>query len=326
MKMNRNMYYNYIDEKLTTLSSRIITRGRFNLLELNIHSEIFLADLFNILFDYELRNENQVNQNVESIDLIDEKNKVIIQVSATNTKQKINTTLSKESLSKYAGYVFLFIFIGKSNEALKQGTFSNPHDLDFTPAKHIFDIESILKIILNFKIEKQKSVYDLVRAELGNEIDVIKVDTNLAAIINILSQENLSDEINAVQIDSFEIENKIKFNNLDRIKNVVSEYAMYNGKIGEKYTEFDKMGANKSFSVLRYINNLYIKLRTTNENEVDLFYLIIAELIDVIQKSKNYYEISYEELECCVYIIVVDSFIRCKIFENPEGYNYVVTR
>ena len=36
--------------------------------------------------------------------------------------------------------------------------------------------------------------------------------------------------------------------------------------------------------------------------------------------SNNYAEIPYEELEICVEIIVVDAFIRCKIFENPEGY------
>ena len=57
----------------------------------------------------------------------------------------------------------------------------------------------------------------------------------------------------------------------------------------------------------------------------ELFFLIISSIIDVIKNSKNYIEIPYEELELCVSIIVVDAFIRCKIFKNPEGYRYVVT-
>ena len=56
-----------------------------------------------------------------------------------------------------------------------------------------------------------------------------------------------------------------------------------------------------------------------------MFFSIIDNLIQLIMKSKNYVEIPYEELEMCVSILVVDAFIRCKIFKNPEGYNHVVT-
>ena len=38
--------------------------------------------------------------------------------------------------------------------------------------------------------------------------------------------------------------------------------------------------------------------------------------------SPNFNEIPTEELELCVNIIVVDAFIKCKIFKNPKGYNY----
>lgn len=47
------------------------------------------------------------------------------------------------------------------------------------------------------------------------------------------------------------------------------------------------------------------------------------KLMILIQNSKNYLQIPYEELEMCVGMVVVDAFIRCKIFKNPEGYNYV---
>ncbi|EGQ98798.1 hypothetical protein VCHE39_1684 [Vibrio cholerae HE39] len=50
----------------------------------------------NLLYGYELENLNKVLQNVEAIDLIDHKNKIIIQVSSTCTKNKVESALEKE--------------------------------------------------------------------------------------------------------------------------------------------------------------------------------------------------------------------------------------
>ncbi|BDR82080.1 hypothetical protein N072000002_22710 [Clostridium tetani] len=43
--MNRQNYYNYIHEKLMVLFYRVKNNGRLNLLDLNIHSENFFAEL-----------------------------------------------------------------------------------------------------------------------------------------------------------------------------------------------------------------------------------------------------------------------------------------
>lgn len=86
--MNRSYYFNYIEEKLNTLAVRIKKRGKLNLLDLNIFSETFFADMLNIVFGFQLKNLNIIEQNVEGIDLIDEKNKIVAQVSSTCTKQK----------------------------------------------------------------------------------------------------------------------------------------------------------------------------------------------------------------------------------------------
>ena len=101
---------------------------------------------------------------------------------------------------------------------------------------------------------------------------------------------------------------------------------MYYHKLDEKYTEFDKQGANKSLSVFRVIKGQYTKLLAESKNSHDLFFAIINGVIGIIMNSKNYIEIPYEELEMCVHILVVDAFVRCKIFKNPEGYNHVITR
>ena len=40
---------------------------------------------------------------------------------------------------------------------------------------------------------------------IGNSVDLVKVDSNLASIINILSQEDLTGIIDSPEINSFEI-------------------------------------------------------------------------------------------------------------------------
>lgn len=324
--MKRNNYFNYIESHLNTLALRIKNRGKINLLDLNIHSETFFADMLNILLNLELKNLNTIKQNVEGIDLVDTTNKVIAQVSSTCTKQKIESSLIKEIFLEFNGYTFKFISIAENADKFRGTVFSNPHCAAFDSKSDIFDIPSILKIVLNMPIAMQKKLYTFIKDELGDEIDIVKVDTNLATIINILSDENLSDVINSPEINSFKINEKIDFNNLLTVQEIIDEYKVYYKKLDEKYTEFDKQGANKSLSVFRVIKSQYTRLSSQNKNESELFIAIVDGVIDIIIKSKNYKEIPYEELEMCAYILVVDAFIRCKIFKNPEGYSHVIAR
>ncbi len=323
--MNRSQYFNYIEDKIDYLSYRIGKRGKINLLDLNIYSETFFAEMINMLLKLNLKNMNAIKQNVEGIDLIDHDNKVVAQVSSTNTKQKIENSLKKEIIKKYKDYRFIFIPIVGDSDALRLKTFRNPHGINFNPEEDIYDTKAILNLVLNMKIGEQQNFYTFIKEELGNEVDLVKVDTNLAAIINILAKENLVNIPNSLQINHFEINRKIEFNNLQNAKGTIDLYKVYYSKLDEKYTEFDKLGTNRSLSVFSVLSNQYIKLQNEKQDDIDIFYSVINNVIEIIQKSKNYVEIPYEELEMCVCIIVVDAFIRCKIFKNPEGYNHVVT-
>ena len=124
--MNRDKYYSFIEERLNLLALRVKRNSSLNLQNMNIHCENFYAQLFNLIFGYKFKNLNEDTQNVESIDLIDETNKIIAQVSATTTKRKIEKTLKKESLKNYKGYSFIFVFISdKDAKNLRKQNFSN---------------------------------------------------------------------------------------------------------------------------------------------------------------------------------------------------------
>lgn len=325
--MNRTNYFNYIEEKLNTLAYRIEVRSKLNLLELNIHSENFFANLCNIIFGLELENLNFSYQNIDGIDLIDHKNKVVVQVSSTCTKTKIENSLSKNVYTKYKDYNYKFMSISKNApSSLKNKTFQNPYSMQFNPKQDIWDIGLLLKKTLNQTVSKQRCLYDFIKAELGQDVDCVKIESNLAKVINILAEETLDINAGSPEINSFAIEVKILFNDLEDAKDIIDEYKIFYHRLDEIYSEFDREGKNKSFSVLQEIRRQYIKLNRLNYTPTDIFYEIINCVMKVIIGSSNYIEIPMEELQLCADILVVDAFIRCKIFNNPEGYNHVITR
>ncbi|MDO9269726.1 MAG: SMEK domain-containing protein [Methylobacter sp.] len=320
--MNRSVYFNFIEEKLSLLATRIELRGGLNILDLNHHSENFYVHFFNLLFGWELTNLNGVEINAAGIDLVDEKNSIIIQVSATASRQKIESALNK-NLSKYSGYFFKFISISKDSKNLRTKTFANPHNLIFSPAGDIFDIAILLNIIVGMDIDQQKGIYDFLKKELKGEPDPEKVESNLTIIIKILSKENWSQDVLGFEIAPYDIEAKISYNQLDTTRILIDDYKIHYYRIDKIYSDFDKQGVNKSISILNGIRTEYLALALEAAVSPDHRFLsVIEKVIQKIRGSANYIPMPDEELELCVQILVVDAFIRCKIFKNPSGNTY----
>ena len=76
----------------------------------------------------------------------------------------------------------MFLSISKDASNLRKNTFNNPHGISFSPASDILDVKSILNEVLQKNVVKQKEVYAFIKDELGNEVDVVKLDSNLAMI------------------------------------------------------------------------------------------------------------------------------------------------
>jgi hypothetical protein len=322
--MNRPDYFNVIEERLNLLALRINSRGRLNILDYHGHSENFFQYLLNEVYGWTVTNENDNKQNVEAIDLIDLSNKFVIQVSSTTSKQKIESSLSKNSIKTFTGYTFKFISISKDADALRKDTFKNPHGISFAPSTDIIDKNSILSKIRGLHINDQERIYQFVKKELVMEIDAMKLESNLATVINILSKEDWDKTEPVAEVNSFEIDRKISYNNLNAAKVIIDDYSVHYSRVDKIYTEFDSQGSNKSSSVLSTIRQEYAKAKI-NLTDDQLFFYVISKVEEKILNSSNYTAIPFDELELCINILVVDAFIRCKIFENPESYNYATT-
>lgn len=166
--MERSRNTTIISDHLVFLNQKIELNGKLNLNNLSIHSESFFCQFFNILFELKLTNANFEKSNHEAIDLIDKNNRLIIQVSATCSKQKIENTLKKEVLKRYTseGYRVQFIFIGKQNDQIKTNTFSNPNGIKFTPSKDIFLTKDIIEKFMSLSLEKQKNILAFIKQEI----------------------------------------------------------------------------------------------------------------------------------------------------------------
>ena len=327
--MNRHRYYNYISEKIEILSYRINAGGKLNLLDLNIHAEVFFRDLLNMLYEYNLEASNVGKANAEAIDLIDKRNKKVVQVSSTATKQKINNTLNKDKIKELSaqGYNLKFIFIANDARNLCGKSYDNKYKIAFDSNSDIYDKVSILESINQLSIDKITNIYDLIRKEFGEQPNTLKLSSNLAAIVNFLSKENLDEVSNPVQLNEYGIEEKIAFNDLNNIKeSTFDEYKIYYGILDRIYNEFILEGTNKTVSVFRKIVSLYEKeIIVSGSTNTERFLNIIGKVEEHVLRSNLVSEIPEEEIEMCIRIIVVDAFVRCKIFKNPRGYTHVAT-
>ena len=315
--MNRSRYFNIIEEKLSTLATRIELRAQFNLLDLHLHSEDFYKGLLNLLFGWELQNQNQINKNAEGIDLVDPVRHIVAQVSSTASKSKIEKSLSKD-LSVFTGASFKFISISKDASKLRVETFLNPHNLVFDPKVDIYDIPELLRRILTLNTEQQRPICEFIQQELGSDMNQMSIESSLASIISLLAAEDWSEGNPVPQTIAFEIEQKIDYNQLKAARQIIDDYKVHHARIEKIYSEFNKMGANKSLSVLQSIRKEYLSHYQSFQSDA-LFFKIAERVMVRIQTSSNYVTIPQEELELCVNILVVDAFIRCKIFGNPLG-------
>lgn len=323
--MNSEVYMGDIENHLFILQQRIQCRSSLNILNLHVRAEDFYRELLNLVYGYDLVNANVDHRNSASIDLIDEKNKILFQVTSTMTKKKIENTLSKSILQdNYSDYTLYFMFIAGEAKKLRDKQYENPYNIAFDPKNNIFDNYSLVEKINSLDIAYLEKVYELVKKYLQplDNISQTRVRTLLPTVIQLLCKDDTDmNELTVNDTKTFEISEKININHLEETEYMIQEYAPYEYVMNKIYNELDKSGGLKSKAILTRINKKYRELSKNIDNENKLFSEIINSLVFEMMNEKELVEadISQEELDMCMGIIVVDAFIRCKIFKKPGG-------
>lgn len=163
---NSNIYCSNISNKLTFLTLKARIENKVNINALNIRAEGFYIEFLGLLFGWQLRNANAAKQNAAGIDLIDEENNIIVQVSSSFDHGKIQRSLNKSDTEEYAGYHFRFVAI--TEKATNYQPFDIPEGLTFDAKKDVLNTPALLCHVLNAGIDKQKALSALMDKHFGS--------------------------------------------------------------------------------------------------------------------------------------------------------------
>lgn len=319
--MNRNIYVTKIKTLIDILKVEIKDSGKLNLLDINVHVEDFFRDLLNLIYGWQLQNMNQRNLNAAGGDLWYNDDKIVIQVSSTTTKDKIQSSIDKLSAEQFAGYRFKFLRIDGDVIKLRKESYNTHNDIVFNPSEDIIDISTLLKDITHLDIDCLRRVYELCGKEIV-PLDTPKVtETDLAIVVKALAT-NVKDWLKERRPIGFDIDKKIDFNHLEGKRRLINDYKLYIGKLNAVYGEFVDNATDYSFIILQTLSDMYSDYLGQFESNA-LFDKIVDNARELALKSKSAKDIPVDRVNVCINVIVVDAFIRCRIFEDPEGYSYV---
>lgn len=313
-KLQREEYISDILGRLSGLAYNVKLRASLNLLDLHVISEDFYVGLLNLIYGWNLRNANSSQQNAPGIDLVDDTKLILVQVTGSCTKGKIDHSL-KEIPEKYTGYHFYFAPIVIDAKEQRKHKYNPPHEVVFNPETDILDIHFIADKIKGMPdIEDISTIAMFIKDNIQNEVpDTTQLTSGLNYIISQLAEDDLTEC--DFDMTEFEIEAKISFNNLSiYTKDAIDQYKIYYINVQEIYSEYARQGKTKSMAVLQKLHRIYVSLKSQASGD-DLFIAIKNEIINQIGNKNN--NLSQEQLEMCVEMLMVHAFMECKIFEKP---------
>ena len=290
---------------------------------MNLHdSNVLLEDVFkeilNITYGLKLQNANLIKQNIKAIDLIDCSSKTIIQVSSDNSKTKVQTSLDKIELPKYDGYTFKFVCISKGVSHLKKHHFNVPEGISFNAETDCYDDKRILKDVSAKDIDTIRSLASYLEKSILPATADERRPSVITYVINRLADEPLAEVAVNPDIKPFDLEPKIDFNSLKKWRDIISEYTVFSLLVDKIYRAYDEQGVNKSFAVLSSLHDLYLNLASELTGDA-LFDKLLESVYDIVNKDYEYNEsLTREELQVNIKIVLVDAFVKCKIFKKPE--------
>ena len=289
-----------------------------NLLDSNVLLEDVFKEILNITYGLKLQNANLIKQNIKAIDLIDCSSKTIIQVSSDNSKTKVQTSLDKIELPKYDGYTFKFVCISKGVSHLKKHHFNVPEGISFNAETDCYDDKRILRDVLAKDIDTiRKLALYLEESILPATADERRPSV-ITYVINRLADEPLAEIAVNPDTKSFDLEPKIDFNSLKKWRDIISEYTVFSLLVDKIYRAYDEQGVNKSFAVLSSLHDLYLNLASELTGDA-LFDKLLESVYDIVNKDYECNEsLTREELQMNIKIVLVDAFVKCKIFKKPE--------
>ncbi len=122
--MNDMEQLDYIRNQLTYIKTKVALDNQLGLHDINKLCEDIFMHILNDIYGWNLKNINLFQENFPAIDLVDDINKIVIQVTSTTTTDKLRETIKKfKNLTQYTDYQ-LKIFYIKDKPSFQKSTLS----------------------------------------------------------------------------------------------------------------------------------------------------------------------------------------------------------
>lgn len=138
----RQQYLQDISNRLSILSASVKNANSISLFDVNCVSETFYRDFLNALLSCELKNVNFETSNTAGIDLRDDVQKIIVQVSSRTDKRKLQDALLH--VGRYVGYTFYYIAIADEPPIRQTSDFKIPDGVGFKSPDNVWGIPALL--------------------------------------------------------------------------------------------------------------------------------------------------------------------------------------
>lgn len=318
LDMMDSLYIQQTSLLLHAYANSVKSLGKLNLHDINVHSENFFRDFLNCLRDWELRNANEIQSNEAGIDLIDDKHKIVIQVSSESTKKKIQESINKTDLGKYKNFRFYFLSLTTSAKNLRDKEYMVPQELVFHPETNILDIDGIIAEVNSKPTAIKEDLYNITVKHLGPCVIPQRNTSSLAKVIKAL-EESAIDDVDLLQKIPFVIQTKITENKLDAVSGSIQDHVIYLAMLNQIYCSYEGLGKNTRTSIHSMLRRYYEEGKE-KMTPVALYHNIIDKACNLVMCSSNCpADMTIEDIQWAISVVVADAFEDCKIFEHPQN-------
>lgn len=312
--LNRKDNIDKISTKLAILAHKVELNSCLNLMDLNIHAEYFFCDLLNMIFNASLVNLNTINTNAKSIDLIDLRKRLAIQVTSTPEFSKIKKTvdgfIETENINNIDRLIVLIIIKKKRYQAKTYGD-----KFIISVSDDVLDYTDLIKLIMGLPPEKIQKICDYLSSQIFDTPSqkAPKEVTTILEMIKILSTDEHPQSGNGFQEEpdpNGKINKRFSAYAEYLMEIYVSLMAAYAGILNEIN--------NSSDSGIININKLSAYLKRASNSALDE---CNGNPVDALNKLTDYYAsrlrsngVDYDDSAIQYYLI--DNMIRCNVFPN----------
>lgn len=150
-----------ISELLSRFKVQVGILNANSMLDINVVAENFMIPILNEIYDCDFKNANLYEKNYPAVDLVDNENKIAIQITSTSSVTKVRQTIEKIIKNDFHKIYnrFLILIITSKQEKYNntvlgkatQGKFQFTND-------NVIDIEGLFKLIASLNLTKIEKI------------------------------------------------------------------------------------------------------------------------------------------------------------------------